>query len=135
MNVLSGEIEAIRSQGSLSLVTVRVKAVKFSAIVIDTPDTVSYLRVDHPVQVIFKETEVIVGKGNQASISLQNKLPGTVMAIESSDLLSRVTIDTSLGRVTSVITTRAAQQLELAPNVAVVAMIKTNEVMLSDLSS
>ena len=131
MNVFRGEIESIQSQGSLSLVTIQVETVPLSAIVIDTSDTVSYLQVNHPVQVIFKETEVILGTGNQKSISLQNKISGTVTAIESSDLLCRVTIQTSLGLVTSVITTRAVQQLQLEPNVEVVAMIKTNEVMLS----
>ena len=132
MNVVAGVIETITTHGNLSIVQVKAKDVVLSAIVIDTPNTCSYLREEHPIKAIFKETEVIIGRGHQHAMSLQNQLRGHVRSIESSELLSKVVVQTAIGPITSIITTRAVQQLELTEEAAVTAMIKTNEVMLSE---
>lgn len=132
MNIFTGIIDAIKVQGCLSLVKVNVGPTLLSAIVIDTPETAPYLQTGQSIQAIFKETEVIIGKGDQHHISLQNKLVGQVQAIESGELLSKVTVETQVGLVTSVITTNAVRQLQLDVGTEVVAMIKTNEVMLSE---
>ena len=74
MNVLKGEIETITVRTSLSLVGIKVGQTRLSAIVIDTPETAPYLQIGNAINVIFKETEVIVGSGTEHHISLQNKL-------------------------------------------------------------
>jgi molybdopterin-binding protein len=130
MNILHGKIESVSVQGYLSIVGIRVEHLSLSAIVIDTPETASYLKPGHAIRVVFKETEVIIGKGKRHDISLQNKLEGTVAALESGVLLSRVTVETAVGAIVSVITSRAVQQLGLEVGSGVTAMIKTNEVML-----
>ncbi|MBI9064974.1 MAG: TOBE domain-containing protein [Marinilabiliaceae bacterium] len=131
MNVLTGQIETITIQGSLSLVRVLVDQIPLTAIVIDTPETAAYLVPDNVIKVIFKETEVIVGKGGDHQISLQNRLSGRIHAIETGQLLSRLVIDTHAGQVVSVITANAVEQLALKVGSEVTAMIKTNEIMLS----
>ena len=83
MNILKGEIESVNVNGNLSLVKVKIGATRLTSIVIDTPETAPYLQVNHTVNVIFKETEVILGKGADHQISLQNKLIGTVDTIVS----------------------------------------------------
>ncbi len=132
MNILKGEIASLKVQGALSLVMVAVSSVRLSTIVIDTPETVSYLRVGNTVKVIFKETEVIIGKGTSHNISLQNKLAGTIRSVESGEILSKLVLDTVAGEITSIITANAVSQLELKEGTAVTAMIKTNEIMLSE---
>ena len=132
MNILSGEIESIQVNGSLSLVKIKLGEVRLTSIVIDTPDSSSYLKIKDKVKVIFKETEVILGKGEILPISLQNKIVGIVESIESGALLSKVVLKTSVGTVTSIITTNAIRQLEITLNSKVTAMIKTNEMMLSE---
>lgn len=131
MNILNGEIESIQVNGSLSLVKIRLGEVRLTSIVIDTPDSSNYLKVQNKVKVIFKETEVILGKGENLPISLQNKIVGQVESIESGELLSKVILKTAAGTVTSIITTNAVKQLEITLNSKVTAMIKTNEMMLS----
>lgn len=133
MNRIAGEIESVNVRKSLSLVKIKVGKVRFSAMVVDTPETAPYLQVGQPIQVIFKETEVIMGKGTEHHISLQNKLPGTISTIDSGDLLSKVTLDTEAGPIVSVITTNAVQQLGLEPGVSATAMVKTNEVLLAEI--
>jgi len=132
MNILKGKIESVSEKGSLSLVKIKVGSSFLSAIVIDTHETAPYLLPGHSVKVVFKETEVIVGKGRQHEISLQNKLTGTIQSIETGELLSKLTIETKVGKVVSVITTNAVNQLGLTEGSEVTAMIKTNEMMLSE---
>lgn len=132
MNILIGKIEEIKVNGSLSLIHVRVEQTILSTIVIDTPKTTSYLQLGNTVKVIFKETEVIIGKGTHHTISLQNKLTGKIESIEPGELLSKLTLDTSAGKVTSIITTNAVNNLQLKKDSEVTAMIKTNELMLSE---
>ena len=113
MNILAGEIESVTVRKSLSLVKVKVGKFHLTTIVIDTPESAPYLIAGCAVKVIFKETEVIIGKGRDHQISLQNKLIGTVDAIESGDLLSKVSINTAVGKLVSVITSKAVKQLQL----------------------
>jgi len=132
MNVLKGNISKLHISGSLTLINILVKEIGVSAIVIDTPETAPYLKIDNEVTVIFKETEVIIGTGNVDGISMRNKFVGDISNIESKELLSKLTIDTNVGKVCSIITTNAVNQLELKVGLNVTAMIKTNEIMLSE---
>ena len=132
MNQLSGEIESIETKDSLSLVSVKVGTTILSAIVIKTPQTASYLKIGNPIQVIFKATEVTVGSVYVHHISLQNQLAGEVVAIESGQLLSRLALKTAVGLIFSVITTKAVNQLQLQVGSEITAMVKTNEVMLTE---
>lgn len=132
MNKISGRIDTITVSDHLSLVRVMIHGIYLSAIVIDTPITCSYLKVGHPITVIFKETEVIIGKGMAHEISLQNRLPGHIISIDQGDLLSKIKVKTVAGTIASIITSRAVHQLQLAVGSTITAMIKTNEVMLSN---
>ena len=132
MNILKGEIESVTVKKSLSLVKIKIGPFHLTSIVIDTPESSTYLSPGNAVNAIFKETEVIIGKGNNHQISLQNKLPGTITSIESGDLLSKVSLETEVGKIVSVITTNAVNQLQLTVGSEVTAMVKTNEVMLSE---
>ncbi len=131
MNTLIGKIENITVNGSLSLIHVLVQKTLMSVIVIDTPKTAPYLKKGNTINVIFKETEVIIGKGKIINLSLQNKLIGKIKQIESGKLLSKLTLQTSAGTIVSIITTNAVHELQLKQGNEVTAMIKTNELMLS----
>ena len=132
MNVFSGNIEAINVNGELSIVTIKVDSISFTAIVIDTPKTASYLVVGNPIKVVFKETEVIIGIGSVDGISLRNKLFGKVISIESDNLLSKLVIQTDIGNVTSIITANSVKRLKIKIGTEVCGMVKTNELLLSE---
>lgn len=131
MNSLPGEISNIKTSGSLSLVEINVDTIVFKTIIIDTPDTVSYLKLGNKVNVIFKETEVVIGIGLGHKISMQNQIVGELHIIEKGDLLSKLTIATTIGNIFSIITSNSVDHLELKVGDTVTAMIKTNEIMLS----
>ncbi|MBN2614254.1 MAG: TOBE domain-containing protein [Bacteroidales bacterium] len=131
MNTLPGKIKDVSVSGSLSLAHIDVAGNLFSAIVIDTPATSSYLSPGKTVSVIFKETEVIIGTGKEHAVSLQNRLQGKIIEIESGDLLAKIVLDTAAGKVVSVITSQAVKKLGLKEGLEVTALIKTNEIMLT----
>ncbi len=132
MNILKGKIEKLTVSGSLTLIGIEVNNIGMSAIVIDTSETAPYLKLGNTITVVFKETEVIIGKGNTDNISLRNKFKGIIDILECKELLSKLTINTSVGKISSIITTNAVNQLNLKVGSEVTAMIKTNEIMLSE---
>ncbi|MEW7290806.1 TOBE domain-containing protein [Aquimarina sp. 2304DJ70-9] len=131
MNILEGKITAIKTHGSISLVTLQIGSIFFNTIVIETQDTAAYLQQEHLVKVMFKETEVVIGKSMDHLVSIQNKVIGEILDIEKGILLSKLTIDTAIGKIIAIITSDAAQQLQLKVGEHVTAMIKTTEIMLS----
>ena len=131
MNVLNGNIAEVRVNGELSIVRVDAQGHLLSCIVIDTPETADYLVVGEEVKVIFKETEVIIGTGSTEGISLRNKFRGKVVRIDSDILLSKLTIETPVGAITSIITSNAVAELGIREGSEVTAMVKTNELILS----
>lgn len=131
LNTLKANITDIQTSGSLSLVSLKSGNQLLKSIVIDTPDTATYLKVDEEVNIIFKEMEVSIATEEQLPISLQNRVRGTILTIDKSELLSRIILTTELGEITSVITTASVDRLELQPGQKVFALIKTNELMLS----
>lgn len=131
MNILSGTIQDLQVHGNLTLVKVVVSDITFTSIVIETPETAPYLSIGTPIKVMFKETEVIIGKSG-ANISLQNQIPVKVVSIEQGQLLSQLNLQYQEYTLCSIITSNAVKQLQLQPGVEVIAMIKTSEIMLSE---
>lgn len=132
MNIFKGNISNIKTSGSLSLVEINVDGIIFKSIIIDTPETAFYLKINNDVKIIFKEAEVVISKGNLENISLQNKVSGLIIKIEKDELLSKITLKTKIGEIRSIITTDAVEQLVLKNGDEVVAMVKTNEMILSE---
>ena len=132
MNILTGKITNLEVNGSLSLVSCLVNDLLFKAIVIETPETAAYLKKENSIKLLFKETEVIMATGDTSNISLQNKITGTVISIEKGKLLSQIVINSAVGTITSVITSGAVEQLNIEIGNEVTAMIKTNEILLSE---
>ncbi|MDH5598921.1 MAG: TOBE domain-containing protein [Cyclobacteriaceae bacterium] len=132
MNKIPGKITEVNVEGNISLLTIRSGEVFFKAIVLEVPETSDYLKVGNPIHILFKETEVIIGKGDVSQISLRNKINCEVVSIDNGKLLSKLTLHSDLGEIRSVITSNAVSQLQIREGDKVVAMIKTNEIILSE---
>ena len=111
--------------------SLNANGLRLKSIVIDTPETADYLQLNHEVNVILKELEASIATQTDLPISLQNQIPGSITNIQKSELLARVTLQTKVGPLTSVITAGSADRLGLAIGQGVFALIKTNELMLS----
>jgi len=131
MNILPGAIQNIQTHGNLTLVKVNVSGLVFTTIIIETPDTVSYLKEGTKIKVMFKDTQVNTRR-NDPIISLQNRIPAIITDINHGQLLSQITLQYLNHSIGSIITSNAVRQLQLSIGEEVVAMIKTNEIMLSE---
>ncbi len=132
MNCLQGKITLLKVYENLTLVSIQVGEVLMKSIVIETPETCSYLVKNKEIKVLFKETEVIIGKGSNLKISLQNRFECTIKHIEKGILLSKLTLATHGTEIFSIITSNAVEQLGLSLGQQVQALVKTNEIMLSE---
>lgn len=133
MNSFKGNICHINTKGNLSIVAIRVNnEIVIKSIVLETPKTASFLVVNNEIEVLFKETEVILSIDLNSKNSVQNRILGTIKHIEKGALLSKVTLDTSAGELTTIISTDAITDLNLKLNLKVIALIKLNEIMLSN---
>lgn len=134
MNELQGHIAWVETNGNLSLVGIELLPGLFlKSIVIDTPQTTSYLQKGLQVLAVFKETEVVIGVGEQLQISLQNQIPVKISQIEKGKLLSKLSLESDAGNLSSIISTAAVDNLNLQMGDSVFAMVKLNEVMLRGL--
>ena len=60
--------------------------------------------------------------------SIRNQLPGTVKSIVSDKVTSEVIVETSIGEIASIITTRSVQEMNLMPGDKVFALVKATNV-------
>ena len=130
MNKLSGTILHVESTKTIALVDVQVHDDIFSAIVLDTLENSSYLKKGSAVTLLFKETEVSIGKNLSGLISLRNRIPSRIKNIERSSILSKVILDYQGSEIVSIITTRSVDRLDLKPGEQVEWLVKANEITL-----
>jgi molybdopterin-binding protein len=62
--------------------------------------------------------------------SIRNQLPGKIRSIVSDKVLSEVIVETNIGEVTSVITTRSVEEMKLKTGDEVFALVKATNVSL-----
>jgi molybdopterin-binding protein len=62
--------------------------------------------------------------------SIRNQFPGTVKSIVSDKVLSEVIVETSIGEVASVITTRSVEEMKLKTGDEVFVLVKATNVSL-----
>jgi len=129
LNNIKGHIAQIHTNGSFQLLEIQAGDDLFKSIIIKS-ESAGYALGD-TIMLHFKETEVSLATKPLREISLQNQIPGTIESIEQDKLLSRVALSTGHGMISSIITTDSVKRLRLTKGANVVALIKTNEVMLS----
>ncbi len=132
MNRIQATITEVTSSGNLSIVKLTASDIPLSAVILDTIETSPFAQVGNTIFVLFKETEVTIADSATVRISLRNRFPGEIMELDSGKLLTRLQLKTPAGLIRALITTESANELGLAPGQNVVAMIKTNELMLSE---
>ena len=62
--------------------------------------------------------------------SIRNQLPGRVKSIVSDKVISEIIVETSIGEIASIITTRSVKEMNLMPGDKVFALVKATNVSL-----
>ena len=132
MNRLKGKIELINSHDELLLIELNVQETKMKAIIIGKPNDYSYLEIGNEIAILFKETEVTISIDKDLNISTPNKLTCIVDSIKKGQLLSQVNLNFYGVTLSSIITTSSVENLNLKHSDIVTALIKTNEIILSE---
>jgi len=127
---LTGKIILVESSPHMSMVDIDVEGDVFSSIVLETPATASYLKQGKLVALVFKETEVSIGKNLSGLISLRNRFKATIKGLERSEILTKVFLNYKSHPIISIISTRSAQKLSLTEGDSIEWLVKTNEVSL-----
>lgn len=121
---------SIENTPHMSMVDIDVSGDVFSSIVLETPASAAYLKQGNLITLIFKETEVSIGKNLSGLISIRNRFKARIKALEKSPLLTKIILDYKAGAISSVISTRSAQKLLLSVGDEIEWLVKTNEVSL-----
>jgi len=127
MNRLSGRISAVEVAGSIALVEVTVGTRRYTATLVGVGDDINAWRVDRPVTLLFKETEVSLAKNLSGLISMRNRIQAVVTGIERGQLLTKVLLDAEGHTIASVITTKSSFTLQLEIGDEVEGLVKANE--------
>jgi molybdate transport system regulatory protein len=130
MNRFPGHIKQICVEGHMTLIDVVSGDLNFKAVVLESPETLPELKLNNAVDVLFKETEVIIGLDPISAISIRNRILCEIESVEHGKLLCNLKLKCSEGSLHSIITRNAVESLGLLPGVKVWALIKTNEMML-----
>lgn len=130
MNRLTGLISKIQQSGAILLVDVDVDGHSFSAMLIESATQPEWLQTGNTIELIFKETEVSLAKNLSGLISMRNRMKCMVQQIERGALLSKISLKFKGYTVTSAITTRSVDSLDLKIGDEVEALVKANEVSL-----
>lgn len=130
MNKIPGTITQIQQSGAILLVDIDVDGHQFSALLIQSATPPDWLLTGNPIDVVFKETEVSIAKDLSGIISMRNRMKCTVLQIERGELLSKIDLKFQNFLISSAITTRSVDALELNIGDEVEALVKANEVAL-----
>ena len=130
MNKLTGVITQIQNSGAIMLIDVDVDGHAFSVLLIESTTNPNWLHTGNTVDIVFKETEISLAKGLMGRISMRNHMMCTVKHIERGKLLSNVILQFQNYTITSSITTRSVDALQIEVGEEIEALIKANEVSL-----
>lgn len=127
MNRLPATISKIDVHGSIALVETVSGGRRYTATMVGASLEAASWHEGMAVTLLFKETEVALGKNLSGLISMRNRIPAVVAGIERGKLLARVDLQADGHALTSVITTRSVDALGLAVGDVVEGLIKANE--------
>lgn len=127
MNRLKAVITRLEQRDSLCLMEFDASGIELSMLLFDPKPSFTPGR---QVQVLFKETEVVLGKQLNGEISFSNRFKAVVTAIRKGGILADVSLRSCAGEFCSIITMRAAERLGLRENDEVTVMIKASQLSL-----
>lgn len=110
MNQIAATVKAIEETDVVTYIHVESGGTPVNLIKSKVPE---WLSVGDKVYCTFQEASVCVSKECPGKVSIENRLPATLKEVRKSDSLCELTFDSDLGRVVSLITSHAYDNLGL----------------------
>jgi molybdopterin-binding protein len=131
MNRLLGTIVGFNSNGHVFQVVVQVGSVEITAVAVDITPSHPDAAAGKKAGIVFKEAETALALDLPPhSLSIRNRLPCRVIAVEDDGILANVRLDYEGNPLCALITSGSAGDLAVAPGKMVNALIKSTEVMI-----
>jgi molybdate transport system regulatory protein len=130
VNRFRGRITKIVTAAAVSRVGVDVAGELISAVVLETPETASYLRKGNSIMCLFKETEVGLAKGSPGPVSFPNRIGCTVESVEEGELFARVSLRCAGGPFDALIGAPEAAAMGIGEGDLLTALIHPGEISL-----
>jgi molybdopterin-binding protein len=127
MNQLEAKVLHYRTSGQIILCELETFGSEVTAVILDSPGELRYLKEGNSLNILFKETEVIIAAGEIGQLSLNNRFKGRITSMEKGDIFTSLSIDFGTG-ISSVITTKSVNRLKLEVGTEVTALVKANEI-------
>jgi molybdopterin-binding protein len=128
MNTLRGTIISIKHEDSLMLVCIDIKGQIFSSLILAN-DNDKWIEVGSNVDVLFKETEVMIAT-KESLVSARNSFVSIIKDIENGKLLSSVTFDFNGSEINAIVTIDSINDLKCNIGNDFRWFVKTNEVII-----
>lgn len=128
MNKIKSKIVSIKSLNSINQIEALTNGVKLVILTLDLPKEIE---VNQEVDIVFKESEVAIAKENISHlISFNNVIEGEIIDIERGELLTYITLNSKVGVINALITTKSLDRLNFKLKDIAFGFIKTNELSL-----
>lgn len=130
MNILPVIIKNIQSAEGVMMALVETEKNLLQVMMISSAGSNNWFQSGDHAEVIFKETEVFLGKGIYGGLSIQNQLLCEVTYIDKGTLVSMVKLRFGRSILYSVIETASLENLDVKTGDKITAMIMSNNITL-----
>jgi len=130
MNCLNGHIIDLSGVGNLTIVRIKVDEVLFSAIVIGRKEDDTQMVQGREVEILFNESEVVIGKNIAGKLSMGNSVGCIVKSMENGKVFSRVGLDLHGFTIYSLMATEVCNQMDIHLLDEVEMFVRMNDVFL-----
>lgn len=127
MNKIEAEVCEVVTADKITKIEGRFEDNKIKAVTLEPPYGINK---GERAFFVFKETEVGLAKNFSGEISLSNRFRGELVSLSFGKILTRACVKVGSFEITSIITTEAAERLDLSIGDEVAALVKATEVSL-----
>ena len=131
MNRIKGVIRDIESDDFLSIIKVEAEIAPVYVLLLETPETATYLKRGKEVNIIFKETEVEIVKDCSSEYnSFLNRFEGTVESFEIGCVIAKIIFKVGDVKIFSIIPKKSFDSLKLEKGEKVSLIVRATEISL-----
>lgn len=127
MNQILAVVETIQESDLFTYIGVKNSEMPLNLIKSKKP---SWLNIGDEVFCKFQEARVSVSKECSDKVSIENSIPATIRQVRKNDLLCELTLDSEIGEVVSLITSKSYASLDLQEGLSVNILLKGIDISL-----
>lgn len=127
MNIIEGYIKEIKSSDTFSDVKIQTDIGIFHCVLLESPSTADYLKLNNNVKLIFKETDFILCKDVLHSF---NTIEGVIKSILKGKILTKVIVENKNYEFSALITNPEFESLNIQLSQKIYLFVKPTNIIL-----